>query len=556
MTTQHNRQRRTFLKSLLSAGVAGSLGSMGQLALMREGIAASPTFGDYKAMVCIFLYGGNDSFNMLIPTGGESNTGYSDYQTIRGNLAINNTDLGLASISTSNGSINTSNLGTGSGNPYYTDGNRDSAYTKGLYDLSTSKGIKLGVNGVMPELAQLITDNKVSIVANVGNLVQPVSRIEALNNQNLPLFLFAHNHQQRALQTGQGNNLNDTGWAGRIADQWKGINNNSALGLNISYFGNDRMLIGDSTTPLVINPGSPPSYSEMRNSSSNSEQDRRALFKALAGIQGNSSSGNVNFDSSNTFTSNDAFKMLYGNMLNKSMETFDLLYDTWENTPISFSSTGSYGEGLFDKPSSADLGFDNNIGGGLINQLNAVAKMIELGAKDAFQTGNYKRQIFTVRLGGFDTHAAQNTKHPLLLRELSLALWKFQKAMEELGHEKKVTTFTMSDFGRTVSNNGDGTDHAWGAHHLVMGGDGSATSGNLNGGKMFGSLPDITLGGSADYGSKGRLIPSTAQDQFNASLCNWFGVDESIIPLIFPNLENFKSGSGLSSAYINDLFVS
>jgi uncharacterized protein (DUF1501 family) len=192
----------------------------------------------------------------------------------------------------------------------------------------------------------------------------------------------------------------------------------------------------------------------------------------------------------------------------------------------------------------------------LINQLESVAKMIDMGTKDAFKSGGYKRQIFMVSLGGFDTHSNQDTEHPLLLRELSLGLSKFQNAMEELGHANKVTSFTMSDFGRTLGNNGDGTDHAWGAHHLVMGGDGQNNPGNLMGGQMLGQLPDVTIDGTDDYSDKGRIIPSTAQDQLNASLCRWFGVDEVLMPTIFPNLQNFVTFSGdLNSAYLNELFA-
>lgn len=240
------------------------------------------------------------------------------------------------------------------------------------------------------------------------------------------------------------------------------------------------------------------------------------------------------------------------------MSTFDVLLNTWDANPISYISTGSYGEGLFTTPTTNDLGFGTSLGGKLISQLESVAKMIELGAQDRFSTEGYHRQIFMVGLGGFDTYATQGSKHPLLLRELSLALWKFQKAMEELGHANKVTTFTMSDFGRTVSRNSTGTDHAWGGHHIVMGGDGAGISGSLNGGQVLGHLPDLSLGGDDDYSGKGRTIPRIAQDQLNAILCRWLGVDNALMPTIFPNLTKFtsSSGSGLDSTYLNSLYHS
>ena len=452
---QHNTlNRRNFMKLVLGSSV---LGTTAQFAAIQNALAADPNFSDYKALVCVFMKGGNDSFNMFIPSGDTANKGYTDYASIRGNLAIDNTDLNLSTVTSTNKDLNNGILGTGADNPYNSDPadlSVESAYTRGMFNLS-GKGIDLGVNGVMPELAQLITDNKASIIANAGTLVRPVNRTEILaDTAELPVFLFAHNHQQRILQTGQADNLSDIGWAGKIADNWTGINNNSPLGLNISYSSNDRMLIGNQTTPLVLKPGTPPRYSEIIAGNSNSHDDRRALFKALMGIENSSPSGNVTFDTNNTFTTSDDFKRLYASSMNKSLTTFDTLYTTWNANEVTYTSTGSYGESLFSNVPKADLGFNTDIKGSLISQLDAVAKMINLGASGAFEGTAFNRQIFFVSLGSFDTHSAQTSTHPLLLRELSLGLWKFQKAMEDLGHSKKVTTFTMSDFGRSMSNNG------------------------------------------------------------------------------------------------------
>ncbi|WP_158278841.1 DUF1501 domain-containing protein [Leucothrix arctica] len=547
MSNNTLKNRRDFLKTLLAGGATGALGSVGQLALMREAMAATPAFSDYKAMVCVFMYGGNDSFNMLIPTGSDSKTGYNAYAESRGDLSVANTALPLGD----------GYLGRGSLNPYYDGGSDAAAYLKGNYPMLQGNGFDLGVNGVMPELAQLLSQNKASVVANVGNLVERVTRagIKA-EIARLPLFLFAHNHQQRALQTGQGDNLNDVGWAGRIADSWPEINNGSLMGLNISYAGSDRMLIGANSNPLVFSPGSPPEIYDMQNEEWSSHQDRIALYKALTGVSNTSATGDVSFDQSSTFTSSDPFKSLFSSASNRSLNIFELIDKAWNNHDIGYSSKDSYGNELFSVPSSSDLGLSGNIGGRLISQLESVAKMIDMGAKDAFQSGGYKRQIFMVSLGSFDTHSKQETEHPLLLRELSLGLSKFQTAMEELGHANKVTSFTMSDFGRTLGNNGDGTDHAWGAHHLVMGGDGANNAGNLMGGQMLGKLPDVTIDGADDYSHKGRIIPTTAQDQLNASLCRWFGIDDALMPTIFPNLGNFVTSSGdLNSAYLDGLFA-
>ncbi|MCG7897907.1 MAG: DUF1501 domain-containing protein [Candidatus Thiodiazotropha weberae] len=534
--------RREFLKSLASLGCIGSVGS---LAIPRQATAAAPDFNDYKALVCIFLYGGNDAFNMLIPTSTDANKGYEPYADARGNLAVNNTDLGIAQVTTNSGNLNQGVLGAGQQNPYNQNLNQSTAYTRGIYPLS-GKGIDLGVNGVMLELAQLIIDNRTSILANSGTLVRPVTRDEIIDNSaELPVYLFAHNHQQRILQTGQANNLNDIGWAGKIADQWHNINQNSPLGLNISYAGNDRMLIGNSSSPLVLNPGNVPKIHHL-SGDSNTNTDRRALFNALAGIEG--STTRLDFGADRTDSVSDPFRTLYNNKEINAVATFDQLKQSWDSLDINYATTGSYGEALFDIPTAQQIGFSQSIRGNLIRQLEAVAKMIHLGASGNLGA-EFNRQIFFVELGGFDTHATQASQHPLLLRELSLGLWKFQKAMEELGYADSVTSFTMSDFGRTLSFNGDGTDHAWGSHQLVMGGYGSGESGTLRGGAMIGDLPEMLLSGNDDYSNKGRMIPTLSQDQVNAPLTQWFGVDQSQIPTLFPNIRNFQTGGGIETAF-------
>ena len=225
------------------------------------------------------------------------------------------------------------------------------------------------------------------------------------------------------------------------------------------------------------------------------------------------------------------FKDRYNRMQLRSFQLTDMLAEAWESTASIFDGlTSSYGQPLFSVPEQDILGIDDNINGGLIRQLEAVARMI---AYSQSQTG-IKRQIFFVQQGGYDTHGAQRYNHPLLLRELSLALWDFQQAMTFLSLNDHVTTYNLSDFGRTITNNSDGTGHAWGGHYLVMGG-------SINGGQLYGDLPDLTLGGIHDHGSKGRLIPQIATDQIQASLARWFGVNDTLMPTIFPNIDNFSA---------------
>ena len=550
-------RRRDFLKAALATGGLATTGG-----LLPWGIntvyAAAPTFSDYKAMVCIFLQGGNDSYNMLVPF---SN---SDYQDTRfssreqSNLRVADSNLAIPAIP---------NDGTKMSNPYQSgSGEEDiaTAYLKGVYKpsgLDINGQGALGVNAVMPELARLVEDKKASVVSNVGALVKPVSQgtkshalSDAQKTADLPKFLFAHNHQRRVMQTGIADQLNASGWAGRIADLWSGVN--SPLGLNISYYGNNRMLIGDSTTPLVLSAKTPTKYDKMVEEGATNAmrlaRRRQVLFRALAGKNDGLDVSNSELNLTNkNYPAGDVWRDYYGGMLQNSESVVTDLADKWADVSDSsfFTRKDPYGNPLFTDyaDDGSDIGLSENVKGKLTSQLDAVARMIYLG-KNSY---NFNRQIFFVELGGFDTHGGQNKKHPALLRELSINLWNFQMALEEKGLANNVTTFTMSDFGRTLTNNGDGTDHAWGANHIVMGGDGNNTSGNLEGGQLFGTLPNLAPGGDGDYSrNKGRIIPTTSQDQLSASICQWFGVPTTDIETtLFPNLTNF------STKYLN-LFAS
>lgn len=500
--------RREFLR--LSRNTALSLAG---LSLLPRNVlsSTSPSFTDYKALVCVFLNGGNDAVNMVLPTATSGGAGYDMYAGIRGldnpdiSLAVNNIDLSAGLRSTGN------LLGAGWSNPYYKNATRTDAYLKGMYSISGTK--PFGINGMMPELAQLIKNQTAAIIANAGTLVQPVTRKDIqIGAADLPSFLFSHNSQRTLTQTGEADNPNAAGWAGRLFDNWQQVNNDHILSMNIAY-GRGRLPIGRETTPLRLSTGSPPAY---KNLTGDNEQilARRKLYLDMNGLSMQS-----------------PFKNLYNRMLLRSFGLTDVLAEAWEATESIFDGlTDSYGQPLFSVPEQHVLGIDDDISGHLIRQLEAVARMI---AYSQSQT-DIKRQIFFVQQGGYDTHGAQRYNHPLLLRELSLALWDFQQAMDFLSLSDKVTTYNLSDFGRTVTNNSDGTGHAWGGHYLVMGG-------SVNGGQLYGELPDLTLGGSYDHGSKGRLIPQIATDQIQATLARWFGVDDTLMPTIFPHIDNFLS---------------
>ena len=489
-------RRRDFLRMLGGSALAGLL----PLSLPRRAEAVS--FNDYRAVVCVFLLGGNDALNMVLPTAAAGGAGYDNYAAIRGSLAVANTDL--------SGALNTSGnlLDSGSGNPYYRGGSLADSYRHGLYPVA---GAGIGINGMMPELFRLIDDGDAAVIANVGTLVEPVTRA-TLGSAALPVYLFAHNHQQRELQTGQADGLNLSGWAGRLFDHWQGVNGGHAFGMNVSYDGSRRLLIGEQTAPLVLKPGQPTAFNRMSRSGNSSEMARRNMHLDL-----------------HAQPAANPFRRLYGEMLLRAFSLTDLLAAAWDGAPDFSAVSGPYGEALFAVPDPATLGLGQRIGGRLIAQMEAVVKLMAYSRDQGI-----RRQFFFVGLHGFDTHGNHASKHPLLLRELSLALWKLQRALDHLGLRDQVVTYTLSDFGRTVSNNGDGTDHAWGSHQLVMGGP-------VIGGALHGTLPDLTLGGADDYSTRGRLIPTLSADAYQATVARWFGVDDALMDTLFPNLGNFAT---------------
>ena len=507
-------KRRHFLKNVLGAGTMGMLGLPSKPLL-----AAAPAFSDYKALVCILLDGGNDAWNTFVPKGTSGNSGYDKYKEGRGDLAISNSEVTLPST-----------LSSGSGNPYYKEGDDIKAYKKGFYAIN---GIdEIGVNSLMPELGWLLRDGKASLVGNIGTLVEPLANVNEYKNatKSKPHFLFAHNHQKRELFTGKANDTNLTGWAGRLADQWSGLHGGNVMGLNVSFKGQVRMMVGSKTQPVLFRPGTAAIYNYLTQKDTDSHSESRVnAFKKLYALNENS----------------DPYINVYNKMLQRSLDLNVLLNQYWksDDQKKAFTAKGSYNEDLFSVPSESNTGLEEELGGDLIEQLEAVAQLIYMGS--SADKMNLNRQIFYVHFGGFVTHGNQDQDHPILLREVSLALHKFQKALEELNVDQKVATFTVSDFGRTISNNGDGTDHAWSSVNMVV-----SNAAEFNGGKYYGSLPDFTMGGDDDATNKGRFIPKISVDQMNATLCSWFGVPDVDMATLFPNLPNFKSGADISSAFL------
>ncbi|MEC7800921.1 MAG: DUF1501 domain-containing protein [Verrucomicrobiota bacterium] len=542
--------RRSFVKTIGALGVTS-----GFLPLLSAKNAPDlPPGNDYKALVCIFLQGGNDSFNMLIPS---DLSLYNEYADARkggnngdDNISVSKNALDLPDLTNSKLSYTS--------NPYAAD-DKESSGLKGVYDV----GLDLSVNGIMPELAHLLRNNKVKILSNAGNLIEPLRKSDLGNsNKKKPVFLFSHNDQRRQVDIGRSDLIRGYGWAGRLADKWFDSDKYEEFpfGMNFSLRANgSRFLEGTKTRPYDLKnsargfdymlPNNIDSYGTGYDESYN----RRSMFSFLYGgspmdvEQFNYSKNHWNapvspldLKSRNPVHAKNFLKRFYQKVGLNSLRTNDTFIEAMKED-LGFESTGAYGEELFSAPSEDFIGFDTSGRfGDFTKNLGAITKMINVAKKKG-----YRRQIYLVQLHGFDTHASQLNAHPPLLRELSIGLHHFNTAMQELGLSDNVVAYTTSDFGRTVSNNGDGTDHGWGAHQLVMGG-------GINKSEILGKLPSLALGGDSDHGNQGRIIPTIANIQIQAEIARWFGAEDDFLHELFPHLSNFQTNPDfITSSFLN-----
>jgi uncharacterized protein (DUF1501 family) len=445
--------RRNFLRQALcsTAGITGMSSVGGSLALANAALAQSSTrFDDYRALVCIFLFGGNDSLNMLVPT---DNTEYQIYQNVRQNLAFA----------------------------------QDS-----LLPINPLNGVdyNLGLPSAMSSVQSLFGSGRLSFVSNVGPLLAPVTKQELMTNIGLaPPQLFSHNDQQDNWHTSRPDVPAVTGWAGRMADLI--AEQSSSLPLNLSINGNNLMQTGASTALFSLSSQGPEQFAAL-DPQQPFNDGRNAVFEQLLA------------------ESSSVLERGYSQIINRAMSNNILVRDVLES---SVQSNTVY-----------------PAGNRLADQLEIVARLISVE-----QLLGQPRQVYFVGLGGWDTHDQQATLHPQLLTTLSEALAAFQQNIEQLGMSDAVTTFTMSDFGRTLTSNGDGTDHGWGGHQLVMGGA-------VQGGQVLGRLPALELNSGDDL-DDGRIIPTTSVDQYIASLAAWFGLTVNELNAVLPNLNRFDADS-------------
>ena len=470
--------RREILKALGLLGASTALLQSNALQALQTIAAQQHGEKDYKGLVCIMLNGGNDAFNMVFPAPGHPE--YKNYIHTRQALAVPHYVK----------------------QPQYLANKGDERYSSGLLPIMlrdlNGKQHALNLHPGMEGLQALSKAQQVAVIANTGVLIEPGSREEfKQSKRRKPAFLFAHNQQRKAVYSGTGENNVNTGWAGLMSEQehFLAMHTGGSLPMGISFRGSHQWLRGKDSMGAVLAPGKPGKILGFGEQGNKRQQARADTVQALQSLP-----------------SDDVLLRLMRGKLTSAQDLATVLTQLWT----------THSQAL----AKLDLMFGQ---GKLSRQLAAVAQIIFLREELGMP-----RQVFMVELGGFDTHAGQIDKHPLLLTELSRAITSFQLALASLSLTKQVTTFTASDFGRTLTSNGSGTDHGWGSHQFVIGG---AIQGGL-----YGTWPTLLRGGADDYRS-GRLLPSTSLTQINASLAQWFGASESEVNVLFPNLRFFAAGS-------------
>jgi uncharacterized protein (DUF1501 family) len=444
----------------------GAMGVAAPLAINLAAIGDAAAFDttDYKALVCVFLYGGNDHANTLVPYDA---TNYARYHQIRAGgagedqagIALGRASLVATALTPNNAQVLTDNL---------------------QYALAPQ----------LSSLKSIWDAGRLAVQLNVGPLIQPTTLAQYQSTNRvanpLPPKLFSHNDQQSVWQA-NGTEGSTVGWGGKLGDICLANNSNNPNSLLtcISASGNAVFVAGRDALQYQISPGG------------------AIKIGALGGNAGLRDAVNALI----TRSSSHVMESEYAAVTRRSIAMEGV---------VNGALTGI----------NLTTGFPAN--NSLASQLRIVARLIATRA-----TLNTRRQVFFVSLGGFDNHNLLMQDHPNLLGRVGAALSAFYAATVELGVANKVTTFTASDFGRTLSSNADGSDHGWGSHHLVLGGA-------VNGGRFYGTAPSVSIQTNDQVG-QGRLLPSTSVDQFAATLARWFGCNTSELPGILPNIGNFSN---------------
>ena len=453
--------RRDFLRYSISSTIAGA----SLMGLPGSFTAHAAETSDYKALVCVFLFGGVDGHDLLIPYDVSS---YNAFANIRQSLL----------------------------NRYDGARSRDNLLPLSLDNAGDFGSRSFALPPEMPQLKSLFDARRASIVSNVGPLIEPVSRQSFVAGAAaLPPRLFSHNDQQSIWQASAPEGA-QFGWGGLFADAMLAAGANNGVGefTTLATAGVGPFLTGSTVSPYQVSTSGSAGISAVNPS----------LINANPGLSDFINSTNARFRAEG-FNGSNLLAQDIANKFRQGIEANTIFDGARESAPSMIT----------EFPASS-----------LGSQLKAVAETISI--RNALSTN---RQIFFVGTGGFDTHSNQATDLPALISQLDSALAAFDSAMQELGLSDNVTTFTASDFGRTLTVNGDGTDHGWGGNQIVMGGA-------VRGGQILGDVAPMSFGHELDAGN-GRLIPSLSIEQFASPLGRWWGLNESEIDVALPGLRNF-----------------
>lgn len=471
MSKHKHNSRRKFIKdtSCLSMGSMAFLSSSLNLGMINT-LAARPHIitntGDYKAMVCILLAGGADTFNFLVPT---ESSEYADYQATREDLALD---------------INATNP------PELLPLNYD------------DNGRTFAVHAGLPDVKDMFDSNELSFISNIGTLIEPIANKAEFQSgtKKIPLGLYSHSDQIMQWQTSVPQSRSAVGVGGRMADLLHDMNSIPEVSLNFSLSGKNRFQSGNEYNEYSIKRNTTPSNIGFSGFST-----------------GGSNSGYLNDVKNNAIVDMaehqyaNIFQQTIGNLTKKSKESIEIVKVALENVvPLTTNFNGT----------------------SLSEDLKKIAELISVRSFLGTQ-----RQIFYVTIGGWDDHQDVVTGLQNRLPVLNNALKEFNEALKEIGMHENVVTFTISDFARTLTSNGNGSDHAYGGNQMIMGGP-------IVGGQIHGNYPSLSLtNNDINLNSRGRILPTTSVDEFYAEIALWFGVSPNDLNYVLPNLCNFYSPS-------------
>ena len=508
-TITRDASRRSFLAHSAAFGALAGAGAPLALNLAAIGNAQAQAAADYRALVCIFLFGGNDAYNMVLPTDA---TPFANYTAVRSQAPDS---IALLAPGTA------PDAAAAAGSP---------ARLGGVLPIAAANlpGVGFALHPLMGSLQTLFTtDRRLAVVTNVGPLLRPTTKAQyGQSSHPKPPSLFSHNDQQNTWQALAPEGAT-RGWGGRLADMLVGLNGKPVF-TAVSASGPAVWLAGTQVRQYQV--------------SSNG-----AIRMGVDGSGRIYGSADVGAAMKRIVARASAAHVLERDIAAVSARSLDA--EAALAAALKPASDPLFGtspaSGTYNANTDPRLMYPNPLTGAiaanpLAQQLQIVARMIDAAGN---ANDGASRQVFFVSLGGFDTHDNQNRAQADLMARLAHGLSYFDATLGLMGARSRVTTFTASDFGRTFTSNGDGTDHGWGSHHFVMGGA-------VDGGKIFGTFPVLGIKNANDNNfnsndqlGNGALLPTTAVDQLGATLGRWFGASDQQLLDVFPNLGQFASSN-------------